>query len=169
MNEYARLDQELRRIHALLLMASNNASDEYLTALHEEEHAVGMRMAEISRIDHNQVEAYRAAQGWKPCFHCQEAGNTGQPGKPEAGKERNMMEMQTGDTIAFGDGSPHAAHVDADGGVYYEYIHTPISYPPDGPPIRSGNDVRSLRFLGQVSEFEAKRSGQTRVWRRRRS
>lgn len=71
--------------------------------------------------------------------------------------------MKNGDTIKFGNGYLVIAHVEGDQ-VYYVHLHTPMRYPPEGPPVIAGNYVRILRHLGAMSEFTEYLPG---FWERR--
>lgn len=73
-NRYGDLDKELAGIHGKMHVAHFSE----LGVLQEQEFRVCQEMRRISEEDHAQVEEYRAAQGWKPCFKCQdERGNVG--------------------------------------------------------------------------------------------
>lgn len=72
MNRYGQLDQELANIHRVLLIADADSSVTQIDRIADREAEICDQMRTISRDDHAQVEGYRAAQGWKPCFDCQD-------------------------------------------------------------------------------------------------
>ena len=69
-NRYAELDQMLRNAHVVLYVASDDSD---VTNAAMDEAAISAEMKKISEHDHAQVEAYRTAMGWKPCWKCQRA------------------------------------------------------------------------------------------------
>jgi len=66
MERYGELDKRLRQIHRMELLGSQEPD------LDAEEATICAEMEQIDRTDHDQVESYRRAMGWKPCLDCQE-------------------------------------------------------------------------------------------------